>query len=38
MADQRPEPVLEIKGLTVRLPEGADPCGENGEFHTIVQF
>ena len=24
MAAQRPEPVLEVKGLTVRLPEGAD--------------
>ncbi|MEM9177483.1 MAG: ATP-binding protein [Myxococcota bacterium] len=22
--------------LLARLPEGADPCGENGEFHTFV--
>ncbi len=24
------------KELIDRLPEGADPCGENGEFHTVV--
>lgn len=23
-------------GLLADLPEGVDPCGENGEFHTIV--
>jgi diphthamide synthase (EF-2-diphthine--ammonia ligase) len=22
--------------LLSELPEGADPCGENGEFHTFV--
>ena len=21
-----------------QLPEGVDPCGENGEFHTVVSF
>ena len=24
------------EALLARLPEGADPCGENGEFHTFV--
>ncbi|MCR9093002.1 MAG: adenine nucleotide alpha hydrolase [bacterium] len=24
------------ESLLARLPEGADPCGENGEFHTFV--
>ena len=24
------------KSLLQRLPEGVDPCGENGEFHTFV--
>lgn len=24
------------KNLLDRLPEGVDPCGENGEFHTVV--
>ena len=23
--------------MIAELPEGADPCGENGEFHTFVQ-
>jgi len=26
------------RGLVARLPEGADAFGENGEFHTWVQF
>jgi diphthamide synthase (EF-2-diphthine--ammonia ligase) len=24
------------KDSTLALPEGVDPCGENGEFHTFV--
>ena len=24
------------RGLLADLPEGVDPCGENGEFHTFV--
>ena len=26
----------EIVSLLADLPEGVDPCGENGEFHTFV--
>ncbi|MEL7519751.1 MAG: ATP-binding protein, partial [Pseudomonadota bacterium] len=26
------------RDLIARLPEGVDPFGENGEFHTLISF
>ena len=28
--------VSEVQALLAELPEGVDPCGENGELHTFV--